>query len=150
MTPEQIAKESESSHQRALFCWCALNVGIYPELEWYHAIPNGGSRGDDAKTRAIRGSQLKAEGVKNGVSDTLLPVRRIFEGKVRSGLYIEMKKPKGKTPAGKESEAQKAFGKFVQSQGFVYACCDHWEKARDCLIFYLKLKKVVDEDVVKS
>ena len=33
-----------------------------PMLEWLHAIPNGGARGDSARTRGIRGNQLKAEG----------------------------------------------------------------------------------------
>lgn len=44
-----------------------------PALEWFHAIPNGGSRGDDDKSRKIRGAQLKAEGVRQGVADTFLP-----------------------------------------------------------------------------
>lgn len=35
-----------------------------PELKWLHAIANGGARGDNEKSRAIRGGQLKAEGVK--------------------------------------------------------------------------------------
>jgi len=132
MTPEQLAKSgTEHGHQAALFCWCALNVDIYPELKWFHAIPNGGSRGDDAKTRAIRGNQLRAEGVKPGVSDTCLPVRR----GLWAGLYIEMKKP-GK----KATKEQIEFGEFVKSQGYGFAVCDHWEKARDMLISYLEYK----------
>ena len=132
MTPEQLAKSgTEHGHQVALFAWCALNVGIYPELKWFHAIPNGGTRGDDTKTRAIRGGQLKAEGVKKGVSDCFLPIRRgIF-----SGLYIEMKKP-----GGKESIEQIEFSNFVISQGFGYICCDTWEKAKNVLINYLNHK----------
>ena len=146
MTPEQIAKTSEHSHQVALFAWCALNVGVYPELKWYHAIPNGGSRGDDTKTRAIRGGQLKAEGVKKGISDTLLPVRKLFNNEVKSGLYIEMKKPGS---LNKQFSEQIEFGEFVESQGFIYVCCDHWEKARDCLIFYLMLESI-DGSLIKS
>ena len=134
MTPEQLAKSgTEHGHQAALFAWCALNVGKYPDLKWFHAIPNGGSRGDTTRARAIRGGQLKAEGVKKGVSDTLLPVRRHN----CSGLYIEMKKP-----GGKQSKEQIEFGQFVLSQGFGYICCDHWEKARDMLICYLTEIKV--------
>ncbi len=131
MTPEQIAKSgTEHAHQTALFCWCALNVGKYPELKWFHAIPNGGSRGDSIKSRAIRGMQLKAEGVKKGVSDCFLPVKR----NDCSGLYIEMKKPGA---LNKESDEQKEFGKFVREQNFGYVCCDSWEKAKDILIMYL-------------
>lgn len=155
VTPKQLIKSgTEHAHQTALFAWCniAYLLGFeaanewaetgklshhitpdmtpqVPELTWFHAIPNGGSRGDDEKSRAIRGGQLKAEGVKTGVSDTLLPVRR---GQW-SGLYIEMKKP-----GGKPSPEQIEFGEFVQSQGFGFVVCDHWEKARDIIIQYLQ------------
>lgn len=129
MTPEQLAKSgTESGHQRALFCWAALNVGKYPELRWLHHIPNGGSRGDSAEARAIRGNAMKAEGVKTGVSDICLPVKR---GQY-SGLYIEMKKP-----GEKAKKEQLEFGEFVKSQGFGFCVCDHWEKARDILIEFL-------------
>lgn len=145
---------SEHAHQTALFCWCAMaeNFGFdaandersysepghakttygtdnaVPELHWFHAIANGGSRGDNGKSRAIRGGQLKAEGVRAGVSDTFLPVKR----GCWSGLYIEMKKPGGRV-----SEVQREFGAFVRSQGFGFVVCDHWEKARDVLMNYL-------------
>lgn len=147
MTPAQLAKSgTESGHQRAVFAWAAYAMvhgfkaarswietgsrwdGIgpekpaVPELKWLHHIPNGGSRGDDAKSRAIRGNALKAEGVRTGVSDLCLPVKR----DQWSGLYIEMKKP-GKIKT--ESAEQKEFGAFVQSQGFGYVVCDSWEAA---------------------
>lgn len=131
MKPADLAKSgTESGHQRAVFCWAALNVARLPELRWLHHIPNGGSRGDDARSRAIRGSALKAEGVKTGVSDLCLPVRR---GEF-SGLYIEMKKP-GALKS--ESAEQKEFGAFVKSQGFGYVCVDSWEKAVQVIEEYL-------------
>jgi len=131
MTPDQLAKSgTESGHQRAVFCWAALQLARYPELRWLHHIPNGGSRGDDAKSRAIRGGQLKAEGVKNGVADLCLPVKR---GEY-SGLYIEMKKPgKIKNVSAEQSE----FGEFVKSQGFGWIVCDNWESAVQVLQEYL-------------
>jgi hypothetical protein len=123
MTPEQIAKNgTEHSHQAALFAWCALNVGSFPDLEWFHSIPNGGLRDK------ITAGKLKAEGVKRGVSDTFLPVKR----GPWSGLYIEMKRP-----GEKATKEQKTFGSFVLSQGYGFIVCDHWEKARDILIAYL-------------
>lgn len=129
MSPEQIAKPgNEASHQRALFAWCALHIEQYPELKWFHAIPNGGSRGDNAKSRAIQGGALKAEGVKSGVADCFLPVRR----GVWSGLYIEMKKPDGKP-----SKEQKEFGVFVQLQGFGFVVCYGWSEAVKVLQEYL-------------
>ena len=124
MTPEQIAKSgTEHAHQAALFAWCALNVDKYPELKWFHAIPNGGLRDK------ITASKLKAEGVKSGVSDTCLPVKR---GNY-SGLYIEMKKP-----GGKETKEQKEFGEFVKKQGFAYICCNTWIDAANMLLRYLQ------------
>ncbi len=165
MTPAQIAKsDTEHAHQAAVFAWCAVaclhgfdvanrfakegpnafkgspKIGV-KELEWYHAIPNGGTRGDDAKTRAIRGGALKAEGVRSGVSDTFLPVRR----GTYSGLYIEMKKPSEKPKRegskGGVSDEQAAFGAFVQSQGFGFAVCYSWEEAISILMEYLNLGK---------
>jgi hypothetical protein len=155
MTPAQLAKSgTESGHQRAVFCWAAVaaNHGFdvanafafdgvelktaieergskpVPELEWLHHIPNGGSRGDSAQSRKIRGAQLKAEGVKTGVSDLMLPVKR---GEW-SGLYIEMKKP-----GGKPSRDQVEFGNFVKSQGYGFVVCDNWEAAVKVLEEYL-------------
>src|SRR5574343_479576 len=109
MTPDQLAKsDTEAAHQTALFAWAAvamnhgfdianawadgLNPAVQerkepaiPELKWLHHIPNGGSRGNDVRSQQIRGAQLKAQGVKSGVSDVFLPVKR---GQF-SGLYIE-------------------------------------------------------------
>lgn len=146
ITPSSLAKSgTESGHQRAVFCWAAIaihhgfdvannfdaigkaafigspGIGV-PELKWLHAIPNGGSRGDTAESRAIRGGQMKAEGVKEGVSDIFLPVRR---GQF-AGLYIEMKKPGNIRGTSKE---QKEFGEFVKSQGFGFIVCDSWQMA---------------------
>lgn len=162
MTPAQLAKDSESSQQMALFAWCAIamNYGFdiavaldngasfeaardhgsvcpVPELKWIHHIPNGGSRGNDVRSQQIRGARLKAEGVRSGVSDICLPVKR---GNC-SGLYIEMKKPslKPKRPTSKGgcSDEQIEFGAFVQSQGFGFVVCYTWLEARDIIIAYL-------------
>lgn len=154
---------SEHSHQAALFAWCAIahlhgfaianawaDEGIpalkksprhdapdappsVPELAWYHAIPNGGSRGDTAVSARIQGGKMKAEGVKAGVVDTFLPVRRGSW----PGLYIEMKKPGAIT---KVSAEQVAFMEFVKLQGYGVAVCDHWRKAADVLTSYLTYK----------
>jgi hypothetical protein len=138
MTPEQLAKSgSEHAHQTALFAWCALNVNQYPELKWFHAIPNGGNRGDTAQSRAIEGGRMKAEGVKRGVADCFLPVKCGHW----SGLYIEMKKvdlkPKTAKSNGGLSVAQIEFKKFVQNQGYGWVVCYGWVEAKDILIQYL-------------
>lgn len=136
MTPESFAKsDTEAGHQTALFCWAALMQNQYPELRWLHHVPNGGSRGA-GKDGAIAGARMKAQGVKPGVADVFLPVRR----SVWSGLYIEMKKPSlrpKRDGAGGVSKEQAEFGEFVKAQGFGWIVCYDWTEAREVIINYL-------------
>jgi hypothetical protein len=126
MSPQDLAKpNTEHAHQVALFCWCSQNTITYPDLSKLFAIPNGGER------NIIVAARLKAEGVKSGVSDLMLPVAR--QG--FHGLFIEMKKP-GKLKS--ESANQKAFGTQVQLDGYLYRCCDSWELAAETLTWYLQ------------
>lgn len=123
MKPEDLAKAgTEHAHQTALFCKVSQNLEEFPQLKWFFAVPNGGER------NLIVASRLKAEGVKSGVSDLMLPVSR--QG--YHGFFIEMKKPKGK-----ESAKQIEFGEFVSKEGYLYCCCDHWEKAWNALHWYM-------------
>lgn len=125
MKPEDYAKAgSEFSHQVAVFAWCAMNKTKYPELALFHAIKN-----EERSGNVIAGARAKQSGIKAGVHDTFLPVKR---GSF-SGLYIEMKKP-----GGKPSDLQLEFGLAVQDQGFAWAVCDHWEIAKNTLVDYLE------------
>lgn len=168
MTPDQLAKSgSEHAHQVALFAWVAvatihgfgvadawaatgntafmgsMKIGL-PMLKWMHAIPNGGTRGDDAKTRAIRGGALKAEGVRQGVGDTFLPYP-VFtpQGEAYAGLYIEMKKPslnpKSATAKGGLSDEQIEFSDYVTSVGYIYRVCYTWLEAANVVKWYIGL-----------
>jgi hypothetical protein len=84
VTPEQIAGESESSQQSALFCWSATEAMNAVKQDGFsysyylallHAIPNGDQRGDGtSKGAAIAGNRLKREGLRSGVPDIFLPV----------------------------------------------------------------------------
>ena len=131
MKPEDFTKTgSESGEQRAVFAWAALNVGKFPELRWMFHVPNGGMRGNDAKTRAIMGNAMKAEGVKSGVADIFLP----YPKGTCNGLWIEMKKKGKKVIKGSD---QDLFGKQMLENGFGWCECDSYEKARDILIQYL-------------
>lgn len=121
MTPWDLAKESEHSHQRAFFAWAnsvadygfdiannpaaytkatrealfeyaSLNYTPRPELKFMFAIPNGGVRD------GITAGKLKAEGVKPGVPDVFLPVvagwfKYHAPDQVYYGLFLEFKKP---------------------------------------------------------
>jgi len=131
ITPEDLAKDSEHSHQTALFAWAALSVGKYPQLKWMFAIPNGGLR--DIRTA----TNLKAEGVKAGVPDIFLPVFHWSVGEAGGypGLFIEMKVGKNKT-----SKEQNEWIEALEKEGYICKVCYSWEEARDVLINYLEGK----------
>ena len=91
-----------------------------------YAIPNGGYRN---KKTAV---ELKAEGVKSGVSDICLPVARCKKHE----LYIEMKRTKG----GKLSKSQEKFIADVKNQGYAAVACFGFEEAKAIILQYLNNK----------
>lgn len=101
-------------------------------LRWIHAVPNGGSRGEEGGGRiaSIRGGQMKAEGVRRGISDIDVPVARHGY----HGFKIEMKAP-GKLKG--ESKEQKAYGAFLISEGYLYSVFDSWQEAFKAIMWYL-------------
>ena len=130
ITPEQLAQSgSEDGHQAALFCWAVLDgIKSYPDLKWLFAIPNGGVRDK------ITANKLKATGVKAGVPDIFLPIRRNHF----AGLFIELKRPatSGKKQ-GRLSNEQKEWREALLSQGYGVYVAYGWEDARDTLLAYL-------------
>lgn len=134
ITPETLAKcGTEHGHQSALFCWAALNLDKYPQLSMLFAIPNGGQRDK------ITAAKLKAEGVKSGVPDIMLPVARFG----CHGLFIELKKPKAKLENGKElakgrtSNNQDTWIAKLKDEGYGACVCYGWNEARQVLEDYL-------------
>jgi len=167
MLPSQLAKpETEDSEQTALFAYIAAarlhgfdiadlwaeigtpalakssfkqtKIPALPQLTWFHAIPNGGSRGDSKKSAMIRGAQLTATGVRKGVADTFLP----WPNSGYHGLYIEMKvrskKPKRTGTKGGMSDEQIEFRDWALSNGYGFATCYGWEEARDVIRSYVE------------
>lgn len=161
MKPHDLARSgSEAGHQAALFAWInhAKNHGMpnawlwsggEPEevstpddrLEWAFAVPNGGSRGGDPKSRAIQGARMKAEGVKAGVADIFMPYPMLHRVETLNqnvsyqryhGLFIEMKKPelnhKNKSDNGCSNE-QKDFLVEMFLRGYVVCVCYSWVTA---------------------
>lgn len=126
VTPEMLAMGgSESDHQKALFCWAALESIRIPQLKLLFAIPNGGQR------NRVTGARLKAEGVKPGVPDIMLPVAT---GKWH-GLWVEMK-----SPSGKLSDHQVFWIEELQEQNYQVSICYGWIEARDTILTYLGVK----------
>lgn len=129
MKPEDLARSgTEDGHQLALLCWCQQNQSVYPDLRWLFHIPNGGSR------HKAEAGKLKAMGVRPGVPDLFLPIKRWKY----SGLWIELKRPTtvGKA-AGVASGVQVEWLNELEKQGFRVKICFGWESARDQLMEYL-------------
>ena len=142
-TPEQLASSGlEDGEQIALFAEVAnmLQAGTCPpELELLHAIPNGGARGDSAKSRAIRGAKLKATGVKRGIPDIFLPIAMIASNNITKyhGLYIELKRPKTSVrSAGTLQEEQEEMHVKLRNQGYCVVTCYGYKEALKTLELY--------------
>jgi hypothetical protein len=112
-----------------------------PELEWLHAIPNGGAR--DGFTAA----SLKAEGVRRGILDMFLPLPMLHPSSTAAymycGLYIEMKRPtsgKGaqRRQKGSTSEEQDAFIAYARGVGYAVSVCFDWLSASREIIKYVE------------
>ena len=139
MTPEQLARSGTEHALQSAFFSCLQLPPLrdqYPDLRTalIFAIPNGGARGDNEKSRLIRGGQLKAEGVKDGVPDIFLSIGR--GGYL--GFYIEMKR-KGKKPTKNQLE----FKELALKRGYLWAFYDSWEHARDDVIRYMNLPETI-------
>jgi hypothetical protein len=104
---------SEHQSQAAVISWWRLACRTYrlPEFALF-AIPNGGARD------LITGSLLKAEGVRAGILDLMLAVKRDNFG----GLFIEMKRL-GNYP----SPTQKEVMDYLARAGYERKVC--WTSA---------------------
>lgn len=142
---DDLAKSgSEHSNQVAFFAWLAFKQNDFPQGRMAFAVPNGGTRGDDEKSRQIRGGKLKAEGVKSGVPDIYLPVPSFMDRSVNghvivgenalrfAGLFIEMKIGNGRL-----SEEQKAWHGNLRAHQYAVATCWGWRAAKQCFLDYV-------------
>lgn len=109
--------KSEHSLQRAVIKWCR-GIGAGMVRERFAAIPNGGSRGGDARSRMITGANMKAEGVRAGMPDLIfwdgravgIGCKAIFP----RILWVEMKLGTG----GRMSDSQKEVHASLVGSGF--------------------------------
>lgn len=127
ITPQQLAKSgTEHGEQRALFS--ELRQWSKAIYDMTFAIPNGGSRGDNARSRAIRGLAMKAEGVKPGVPDVM--VAWPYGG--YAGLFVEMKRPADKEKdrkAGVLGKSQEPWHDRLRERGYAVAVAYSWDEA---------------------
>lgn len=130
--PRGRPNNAEHQHQCALVAWAyRCKIPPHPTVvpgssvgSYLFAIPNGGHR-----SKATAG-KLKAEGVKAGVLDMLLPLGR--SGFL--GLWIEMKAP-GKIRT--VSKEQRDWIDRMALAGYAVEVCDDWITAATVIARYL-------------
>lgn len=115
-------KQKESEEQTAIIEWANIMQHRVPELALLYHVPNGGSR------NVVEAKRLKAQGVKSGVPDLVLPVAR---GKYH-GLYIELK-----TLRGRVSDTQKQWLDALRNQGYAAIVCRGADEAIAMIAKYL-------------
>lgn len=124
-------KTSEHDEQVCVIDWCFVNSVKWPELDLIFAVPNGArlASGRDNRTAAIRMNLLKAEGLRPGASDLVLPSARggYF------GLFLEMK-----SGSGELSENQKQFLEGIERFGYFGAVAYGADEAIEILQHYLE------------
>ena len=130
-------RPTDHEHKEAVLLmeWVRLAKGARPALKRLFHIPNGGKRSK------IAGAKLKAEGVRKGVSDYLLPVAMPIYGEVLKmyhGLWIELK-VKGNYPEPDQHE----FMNDMRDEGYAVYWCNGWDEAREILIAYLDVAKEI-------
>lgn len=124
---------SEDASQIALFMWAQQNLHLYPDLRLMFAIPNG--MFTSHKSVAAR---MRAMGMKRGVPDVFLPVKRGDW----SGLFIEMKRREQKDKAkGRPSPEQIEWIDDLKLQHYGAIVCYGLEEAVKVLIDYVTFNK---------
>ena len=119
---------TEHQTQSAFINWLRIYEKHYPELRLGFAVPNGGAR------NIVTACKLKAEGVRSGIPDYMLP----FPRGGYSGLAIEFKRER----TGKLSDTQIAYIEQLEREGkwLVHVLTD-WHAATEVVLGYLALPK---------
>jgi|SRR5271157_2797169 len=131
-------KTKEHEIQSMYFLWVRLNERRHPALQWTHAVPNGGFR--DIRTAR----RLKAEGVKAGIWDVVIPyparkTKHVSDSCCQSecfaGAYIEFKADKNIL-----TKEQRAFEEYAFKYYDLFVAYD-WIGAAQFTERYLGLNK---------
>jgi hypothetical protein len=144
-----MSRQLEGVAQTNLFRFYAHIAGAVPEVQWAFHVPNGGHR------HISVAAQLKAQGVKAGVPDILIPVpsmvsmdqktaalymqaNRLPAPAHYAGLAIELK-----VGTNRASEEQKRWQARFQQSGWRAVVCYGWEAAATETLMYF------DQDLSK-
>lgn len=125
---------SEHEEQAAVIAWAALHEEKWPCLSLLYAVPNGGHR------HAATAGRLRAEGVRAGVPDLVLPSARGGY----CGLYLEMKRaPAGGGSLAAVTDDQRAWLVALAAEGYATAVCLGAEAAIRVLAHYCGMPPTV-------
>ncbi len=116
---------TEAQEQTAYFEWAKLAACKNKELAYAFAIPNGGSR------NVVEARNLKLQGVKRGVPDICIPVKKGKYG----ALFIEMKRQKN----GSLSKEQKEMINYLNDNGYKAVVTKGCQEAIEETIKYFNL-----------
>ena len=118
---------SEHEEQMIVIQWAKMMEQEHcPELALLHAIPSGGHRHKKV------GAYMKAEGVKRGVPDLMIPIPR--QG--FNGMYLEMK-----FGDNKPTIEQREWLVALVEQGYRCDICYDADAAIDTLCDYLNVER---------
>lgn len=139
-----MSRQLEGIAQANLFTFYAHACGQIPEVQWAFHVPNGGHR------HIAVAMQLKAQGVKSGVPDILIPVPsartmdeatwKVYATQTKAlhaqqvpyvGLAIELKVGKNK-----QSAEQVRWQARFQQSGWRAVVCYGWEAAAKETVLY--------------
>lgn len=123
MRKTTIPTPNEDAEQIALMQWAEMQSGKYPQLKMLFHIPNGGKRNPREAAR------FKQMGVKPGVPDLYLPIKR---GEYY-GLFVELKRQKG----GIVSPYQRYWLQKLRAEGYAAEVCRGCNDAQGVILRYL-------------
>lgn len=115
-------RTTEATEQAALFDFLSRIEPRMPAVRWAFHVPNGGHR------MKVVARRLKREGVKAGVPDVWLPVRR----DPYIGFVCELKVGRNRP-----TTAQRAWLDLLDDQGWRAVVCWGWQQAASELLRYL-------------
>jgi hypothetical protein len=122
-------RHDEEQEQSVVIAWAALNCWSCPDLRWLHSTLNG------VPLSPAQARRAKSTGLKRGVSDLFLDVRR----GVWSGLRIELKRPPGPgRRRGTTTTEQVDWLEHYRSNGFYAVVCYGADEAIDTIRKYLE------------
>lgn len=125
------AQGTEAQHQSLVMQWARAREGAHPDLALLHHVANAGGYKGGYRSNAARATQMKRQGVRNGVPDLCLPVPR---GGFH-GFYGELKVGKNKP-----SPAQQEWVAALTNQGYYVVVRWGWEAMVQEIFRYIHLE----------